>query len=106
MRHRTGDKRPPAVDVAVGDHVLCRGGGSAQEGCCYVSVAKVLSLRKDSAGELYMLCRWYSRPEQAASGRLGVLLRRSWVVLGPLMGDVGSLLAALGLLFASREAQA
>ena len=68
MRHRTGDKRPPAVDVAVGDHVLCRGGGSAQEGCC-VSVGKILGLRKDSAGELYMLCRWYSRPEQAASGR-------------------------------------
>ena len=45
-----------------------RGGGSAQEGCC-VSVGKILGLRKDSAGELYMLCRWYSRPEQAASGR-------------------------------------
>ena len=60
---RTGDKRPPAVDVAVGDHVLCRGGGSAQEGCCSVSVAKVLGLRKDSAGELYM------QGEAAASER-------------------------------------
>ena len=46
-------------ELAVGDHVLCKGG----------HVAAVVGQRRDASGERFVLCRWYFRPEDAPSGR-------------------------------------
>ena len=58
-------RRPADTQLELGAHVLCKGGGSSGG----PHVGEVVGHRTDAAGERFVLCRWYYRPEDAPAGR-------------------------------------
>jgi hypothetical protein len=52
--------------------ILCvvRGGQVCRNGKGGISVCRIAGYRKDSSGELFILCRWFYSPEETVQGRL------------------------------------